>query len=228
MSGELRQFKALVHKDLMSELRGRQTALLLFSLGLLLSAVFASGITNAFLPPPEIRSLYPVVLWAVFVVSATIAVGRSLDYEQSLAGLEALFFTGTPGWLIFASKCLVVSLLMLIVQVFQIIALSVLLNVDLSGAFGGLVLISVPVIIGYSALAILLAGVASTSRLKDLLVPIILIPLLFPLLFAATELSGVLLLGESLIGSPWLTLLLIVSLVYLLLGINLFEYILQE
>jgi heme exporter protein B len=114
-------------------------------------------------------------------------------------------------------------------QLLNIILLSVLLKIWVWDVFLALSAVAFLVVVAYAALSSLLAGIAVQARLKGLLLPLILLPLIFPLFFAALELSSALLIGGSFAWSSfWFKLLLLLDLLYLLLGLNLFEYVVKE
>jgi ABC-type transport system involved in cytochrome c biogenesis permease component len=80
-----------------------------------------------------------------------------------------------------------------------------------------------------AALLTLLAAVASTSKLKGILLPIISIPVLFPVFLCGMEMTTELVLNGALSdGSPWPLLLLCAETLYLIVGINVFELAIRE
>lgn len=220
---------ALLMKDLRSELRAKETLALQLILSLLLSAMVSFGLQGAFLNPREVGSVAPVMLWLIFFFSATLSLSRSFEYELKLGALNSVFLTGVSPSSIYVAKLLSNCLITILGQALTILCLGALLNLQIVPLLFPLLLISLAVVLGYSALSTLLALLAMRSKLRGMLLPIILFPLLFPLLFAALELTHELFLNASIdLSSPWVSLLAALDLIYVVLGLNLFGHLFQE
>jgi heme exporter protein B len=225
----MKQLIALMRKDLLLELRGRETLSLMIGLSLLLSVVVACAVQTSTLAPREILNLFPGLIWVVLLFSATVSIGRSYEYEIENLALEGLLLSGASPSLIFVAKSFANFLVILFGQMVSLVLLAVLLNVDVLSAIPGLFLVSALVVGAYSQIATLLAALTSTSRLKSMLLPLLLLPLLFPLFFAAIEVSANLVIDHSLAwDSIWFSLLIALNALYFALGINLYEFVIGE
>ena len=223
----MKGFFTLVRKDLLNESRRYETWTALVSISILLSVIASCGVSAAFLEPNAVRKLFPALLWMIFLFASTASVSRSFEYECELNGLGGLLLAGASPSIIFLAKFLVNFVAISLSQLFSTAVLMALLDV---GApllpFSTLTLL---VSAGYSALATLLSGMAMTAKLKGLLLPLILLPLLFPLFFCAVELgAGAMSSGSLETSSTWFSLLIVLDLVYLSLGTLLFEYVIRE
>jgi heme exporter protein B len=222
-------FVALLKKDLRSELRGKEVLILHLTISLLLAAVVGLGIQNAFLTRDQIQALSPLFIWLIFIFAGTVSVARSFEYESNFRAIDGVILTGFPAGLVFLSKCLANVLVILLGHLVSISALAVLLNLSILSVLAQLLLLSLLVCFGYSALATLLSAITASSRLKGMLLPLILMPLLFPLFFGAIELTAQLFsYGSVDFSSGWLSLILVFDLLYLVVAMNLFEYSLGE
>ncbi len=218
----------LLRKEIRYECRSLQTVVAVVSLSLLLSTVVALGLSGAFLSPKITVKIFPSLIWMVFLFSSTIAVGRVFEPETRDGALHGLILSGVSLWKVFTAKCLVLWLLISAVQMISILLLSVMLNVPISHALGSLVALSLLVSFGYAPLALLLAAMSSTSRLKGILLPLLLFPLLFPLFFTAIELTiQVLTTNGTWTESFWFTFLLGIDALYYLVAINLFDHVVE-
>ncbi len=220
---------ALLKKDLILEFRSKETISVMVCLSALMSVILSLGISSAFLTEDIVHRLFPILMWFVFVVTASVAVGRTYEYEVHNQAMEGLLLTGIDPAFVFLSKLISSSLIIALGHCVAISALGILLDVSIIPHVGGIAIISLLVILGYAALATMIAAMTSTARLKNLLLPLILLPLLFPLFFAAIELT-IPLLKEGVLDfrSFWFSLLLGLDLVYVVLGINLYEYLVRE
>ena len=225
----MRSLWALLRKDLLLELRTKETLALMLFLSLLCGAILSFGVQSAFINDHTVRTIYPMLLWFLCVVTAAVAVGRTYEYELQHAALDGVLLTGVNAALIFLAKAACTALLIFIGEVCSAAALAVLLNVSLNDVWLPLLALIALVAIGYASLAAMIAAIASTSKLKSLLLPLILLPLLTPLFFAAVELSNALFaLGALSYGSTWFSLLVGLDLLYVVLGINLYEYVIKD
>lgn len=159
---------------------------------------------------------------------ATVSVGKTYDYELEHAGLEGLLLAGVSPVQIYLAKVFSSSCLVCIGQVTAIVALSVLLNVSVLSVLPALVLVTLLTVFGYTALAALFAAMTGTARMRQMLLPLILLPLLFPLFIAATELTAAVIDGSFDLTSPWLSVLIGLDVIYLVLGVNLFEFVVRD
>jgi heme exporter protein B len=84
--------------------------------------------------------------------------------------------------------------------------------------------------IGLAAVGALVAALASESRARELIVPILLLPLLVPLLIAAAQASEPLLRPEAVTEDlgRWLGVLSLYDVVFLLLSVGVFDYLLED
>jgi heme exporter protein B len=218
----------LLRKELTIELRTGQFATLIFCLSVLISVLAGIGITSTYLDPLATRKVFPLVLWLVFIFSATIAMSRSFDYELLDRAIDGLLLLGVSPWKMFLAKFVVTVALSVASLLISFYILGSFCTLSITPLLSQLMIPGVLAGIGYSALATLLAGVASSSQLRGLLLPLILIPLLFPLFFGAIELTADALSGGISLDSTWLSLLIGLDVVYLALGLNLYEHVIRD
>ena len=220
---------ALIKKDLLSELRTKETLLLHLALSLTLSVMVSFGIRTAFLPHSTILQLFPLFLWLIFLFSATVSITRVVEYEYRLGALSGVLLTGVAPELVFLSKTIVTFFLTLAVHLLTFIFLGMLLDIPIFSLFLPFALLSLLVITGYAVLTVLLANITATSSLRGMLLPVVLLPLLFPLLFAALELSAVVMQDLSVPwGSSWSSVLFGFNIIYIALCPSLFAYVVTE
>lgn len=225
----MRHLLALLKKDLRIELRRREGVTLILGHALLLSLIASFAIGSAFLNPLSTTRMFPGLVWMIFIFSATLCIARSYDHEFLNSALEGVRLTGVAPELIYLSKVLGNFSLIFISHTLTIFVLGVLLNVSFFTGIAALLLLSIPVVFAYTALATLLAVISVSSKLKGMLLPLILLPLTFPLLIAGIELfQGVLESGTFSADSVWLPLLVVADVVYFVAGINLFPILIRE
>jgi len=221
----LRQFSRILKYMLLLEFRVRDAVTLLLSLSIMFAVIAGFGITSASLEPRVRERLFPALLWLCFMVNAAVALGRSFEYESEHKVLDGLLLAGVPPAVLFFAKATVNILVLCAGQVAGVTVLGMLLGVSLVPHFGLFSAVSLLVIVGYSALATIVAALTAGARLRNVLLPLILLPLLFPLFFCAIELTTLILeQGILPLSSQWLSLLAGLTVVYVALGATLFEF----
>lgn len=225
----MKKFWALLCKDLVLELRHKETLSLLLCLSLLLSLIVSLALNNVFISSHQAMILFAPMLWIVSVFSATLSIGRSYEFEIENIALESLILSGVEPALVFLSKTLSNMGLTLIAHLLAYFALAAFLDLQIAWNFWHFVMLSLLVLLAYSALATLLAALSISSRMRSMLLPLLLLPLAFPVFFCALELSVNLQdLGRLDFNSFWLSFLLVLDLFYLSCGCLLFRYVIRE
>lgn len=226
----LKSVCVLLGKDLLVELRAKETLALIIMLPILLSIVCAFALNSAFLNQDIIAKLCPAIIWLVFVFCASIAMGKSFDLEIENSAFEGLILSGASSSLIFVSKVISNSLLILASHLIALVTLALFVGIHFSSFVNfDFALISILVVIAYACLSTLFGAVAVFSRLKNALLPLIMLPLIFPLFFSAIELSNQIMLESGLnLNCFAFSLLIALDLIYFILGLALFEYVIKE
>src|SRR6185503_1926448 len=188
---------AIVRKDVRIEWRTRETATTLAVLGVLLVTVLAF----AHDPEPEQAPLLvPAVLWSAMVFTGLLGVERGflLEREQDcLAGLRGAPIDPTA---LYAAK-LIVNLLLLSATHAVVVPLTGLfLHVELWSVLPSLVLVLLLGTLGFAAVATLFAFVTVRLRTRQVMLPLLVLPLLIPLLIAAVKATEAVL-GSGLAGA---------------------------
>lgn len=214
-------FGRILQKDLRLEFRGGQFFLPQLSLSLLLTFLCYFGVSGAFLEPPDRLRMFPSLLWLIFIVSATVSSERAMRGETALRAIDGLLLSRAPLALAYMSKLLVHSVLSFFAFIPATLLLAEFCGTRLPPP---LWVISAAVIFAHSALSLLLAPLSISSRMQVVLLPLLALPLLFPLYLGATELFLASLLSEgALVDSPWLSVIICLAVLYPALGAGLFR-----
>jgi len=218
--------RAILVKDLRSELRTLRSlpAMVLFAVTTFV--VFRFGLDRTELS----GSLASGVLWATLLFAAVLGINRLFVAERDEGGFDAIRLAPIDRTALLAAKAaaLVAYLLVLELVAVPVFALFFL---DDAAALGPLVAVLLLADLGLAATGTLVSSMAVNSRARDLLVPLLLLPLVVPLMIAATAASEPLL--ET--GGPaydrfglWLAVLGLYDLVFLLVGYALFDFLLED
>ncbi len=165
---------AVARKDLRSELRGREIlpALAQFVVLALVIANFAFDLDLV-----SAARLGPGILWLVLVFVGLVAFGRTFAAEKEQATLEAMLLTPAGPAAIFAGKALAAAGLLVACEAVLLPAMAVFLGSPISPPVVATVLLAT---IGMAALGSLFAALAAQTRARELLLPVLALPLWIP------------------------------------------------
>jgi heme exporter protein B len=194
-----RQFKAMVRKDVVSELRTRETVVSMFLFVVLAMIVFHYAFTVS--GGGRLSFYTGGMLWVVFVFGALLGLNRSFAHEKDDGCLDGLLLCPVDRMTIYLAK---MTANLIFLGAIQVVAVPVFALFFASGriathlpAFLALVVLAD---LGIAALGTLLATITMNTRSRDLLLPIVFLPLVIPLLIAAASGTSALLSGAA--GSP--------------------------
>lgn len=220
-------FKAtgwLIWKDLKSEWRSRDlvSAMLVFALITLLIFSFALELET------ETRSsVIAGVLWVTLAFSGTLGLNRSFSREKDQNSLDGLLLAPVDRIVLFLGKLTINWMVMLIIALIVVPVSVILFNLNLFNP--QLILVIILGTLGYAETGTLLAGMTIQSRMRDLLMPVILFPVVIPLLLAAVKASSGILNGD-LTGSVgyWLAMLSGYDILFGVAAWLLFDFVIKE
>ena len=207
------------------ERRSKETlnALLFFALALLFLFQFALG------PDRErLAAVLPGLLWLGFILSGMLGLGRVFLVERENDCWEGLLLAPGDKSAIYLGKLAGSLVLMFVVEAIVLALFALFFNLDLAPVLPGLALVIGLGTLGVAALGTLFAAMTAQARARELLFPVLLLPVLVPVLLGTVKATEALLLREPLADvAHWLKLLLAADVVYLAAGLLTFDFILE-
>jgi len=196
--------------------------MLVFSVLMLLVFSFALDLRGA-----VARAAAPGVLWATVAFAGTLGLSRSLAREQQTGCIDGLLLAPVDRSAIFFGKALGNLVFMIVVEVVLLPLFSALFNVPLLQ--GGVIIVMALGTVGYAAVGTLLAAVAVNTRAREVMLPVLLLPLAVPALIAAVQATGGLVEGGTLaeVGG-WIRLLVVYDLIIVAISMLTFGYVVEE
>ena len=139
-----------------------------------------------------------------------------------------LIASRAPGWAIFLGKAVAAFLLLLIVEFICLPVFGLFYNIRWTDSFGSLVLVIVLATWGITVVGTAFSAVTVNVRVRELMLPVLLYPMIIPLLIGAMEATTVLLSGEAMAGDNLysLQLLVVFDVIYTALALYLIDYVL--
>ena len=216
---------SVVWKDLLVERRSKETlnALAFFSLLLLFVFQFALG------PDRErLAAALPGLLWLGFVLAGLLGLGRTFVLERENDCWEGLILAPGDKSAIYVGKLAGNLLLMLAIEAILLVLFGFFFNLDLANVLPGLAVVIALGTVALAAVGTLFAAMTAQVRARELLFPVLLLPVEAPVLLATVKATEAVLLGETL-GSVahWLKLLAAADVVYVAVGVLTFDFVLE-
>jgi heme exporter protein B len=218
---------ALIRKDLRLELRTRESvpAMVLFSLGTFVLFHFA-------LDRPSVEGdLAAGVLWVTLLFAAVLGINRLFVAEREEGGFDGFLLAPVERNAMFVAKATVLFLFLVAVEIAALAAFSILLlEPSPFPALPGLAVVLLLADAGLAVIGTLVAALAVQTRARDLLVPLLALPLSVPLVIAGARATSPLLdaAGAGALEGRWLLVLALYDLVFGLIAYAIFDFLLED
>jgi heme exporter protein B len=169
------------------------------------------------------------LFWIAVLLATLLAVQRSAGLESGDGIPDALRLSGLDPAGIFLGKAAAIAVQLLVLEVILGIGVVVLYGVDIAGV-GILAATAVAATIGLAASGTLYGVLAGGLRVRETLLPLLLLPVVAPVLIAATRASEAALTGLDVAVSPgdWLSLLTVFAVIYLAFGVVAYGTLLED
>jgi len=218
---------ALLRKDLALELRTRESipAMALFSLTTFV--IFHFGLDRRSVE----GDLASGVLWVTLLFAAILGVNRLFVAEAEQGGFDGFLLAPVDRTALFVAKALALLAFLLCVEVVAVPAFAVLLLGPAPGpALPGLVAVLLLADVGICVIGTLVAAIAIRTRARDLIVPLLALPLLVPVVLAAAQATAPLFAqgGAEALPLRWIATLALYDGIFGAIAFAVFDFLLED
>lgn len=222
--GGLVILRTLIWKELLAEWRSRDALASMFFFSVVALLIFNFALD---LSPVEMEDVIPGILWVTFVFAALLGLNRSFQGEREQGSLDGLMLIPAPRGLIYLAKLVGNFLFLTIIELCALPVLIILYNITIPALLLPILLLGT---LGISASGTIFAAMASNSRLRDVLLPLMLLPIVVPLLVGAVKATGVVLEPNPILSDAYSAILLMVAFdtVFVTLSYLLFDFVLEQ
>lgn len=220
----LRDAGLVLGKDLRLEMRTRVVIGQVLPFGVLVLVLFAFALD------PDRRILgeaTPGLFWLAVLFSTLLALQRAFEVEVSDGVVDALRLSGLDPAGIFLGKVAGIAVHLVALQVVLVVGVTLFYGTTPDGA-PLLVATSVAATVGLASVGSLYGILSAGMRVRDTLLPLLMLPVVAPVLISATQAFAAAYDGSSASGWRWLGLLVAFALLYLVIGMVAFENLLEE
>jgi heme exporter protein B len=224
--GEANRVAAVAWKDLTTERRSKANfnAVLFLAALMLLMFGFALGPDSA-----SLRTAAAGIVWLTILFSGNLAFHRSYQVEMEGGALETLLLYPGARSSIFLGK-LIANLIFVILVLLALIPIAIVLyDIPVGPSVPLLFVVIFLGTFGFVTLGTFYASMASRSRAREVLLPLLLFPMLVPVLLASVEATSALLQGDPMgEAGRWIRLLVSFDVIFLGASILAFGAVIEE
>jgi heme exporter protein B len=224
MRSYLDKVLAIVGKDISAELRRREVLTSMFVFAVLVIVVFNFAFE---LRVENTEAVAPGVLWVAIAFAGMLGLNRSFITEQDRGCMEGLLLTPVDRSAIYVGKMLGNLLFMFTMEVIILPIFGAFFNLSVFSP--RLLLVVLLGTAGFAGVGTLFSAVAVHTRTREVMLPILLLPVSIPVLVAAVKATG-----ETIAQipptteGPWMAVLVAFDVIFLTVAFLTFEYVFQE
>jgi heme exporter protein B len=211
-------------KDLRIEARARVTLQQIIPFGLVVLLLFAFA-----LDPDRgiLRRVAPGLFWVTVLLASLLAVSRSFSVEADNGARDGLRLSGLDPAAMFLGKAAAIAVELLVLEAVLTAGVIFVFGVSV-GSIGTLMLASLTATVGVVSTGTLYGVLAAGTRVRETLVPLLVLPVVSPVLLGATRAWEAAINGVPSDAWPWIGLLTIFAVLYTAIGTLAFGPLLEE
>jgi heme exporter protein B len=218
---------AILRKDLRAELRSLESVPAMTLFAVTTFVLFRFGLDAAVLD----GDLAAGVFWVTILFSAVLGLNRLFVAEEEQGGFDGFLLAPVDRTALFVAKAAGLFLFLCVVELVAVPAFAILLlGPSPWPGMPGLLLVLVLGNLGIAVVGTLVAGIAVRTRSRDLIGPLITLPLLIPVVLGASQATVPLFADVGAHHPPgrWLAILAIYDLTFGLIAYGVFDFLLED
>lgn len=222
----VRQAGAILAKDLKTEWRAREVFTSMFVFTVLVVVVFQFTIGSN---PALIREVAAGVLWVALLFATVIGLQRAVQMEGEEDCLQGVLLAVQDRSALFLAKALANMIFLVVVSGCILPLFALWFRVDLTASLPALGVILMLGIVGLSVLGTLFSLIVLNIRMREVMLPLLFLPVSVPLLIAAVYATDDLIDGRTLAEvRDYIILIGVFDVVFLVLALLIFDYVVEE
>lgn len=211
-------------KDMLTELRTREIIISVLIFSLLVVVIFSFAVDTA---TDTTESAAPGILWVALTFGGIIGLNRIFAVEIDNSRLEGLMLCPVDHSVIYWGKLAGSFTFMLVVAIIVTPIFLALFNFPIF--LPRLALIIVLALIGFASVGTLFSALAVNTRARDIMLPLLFLPVVVPVIISAVKATGPVLAGAPWADMlTWLQILIAFDVIYLVAATLVFEYVIEE
>jgi heme exporter protein B len=219
-----REVRLVAGKDLRIELRSRVALQQIAPFGLIVLLLFGFALDS---DRAVLRRVAPGLFWVTVLLAALLAVSRAFTIEADNGARDGLRLSGLDGPALFLGKAAAIAIELLVLEVALAAVVVVVYGIELN-TLAPLVVATLAATVGVAATGTLYGVLAAGLRVRETLVPVLLLPVVAPVLLGATRCWEAAIDGDPSIAWRWTGLLGVFAVLFTAVGMLAFGPLLEE
>ncbi len=224
--GYVRKILAIIRKDIAAELRTKEMFSTMFVFAVLVIVVFNFAF-DLRVSGERVRQVAPGALWVAFAFAGILGLNRTFVLEKDRGCLEGLLLAPVDHTAIYFGKMISTVLFMLVVEALMLPVFTAFFGVNLFDL--RLLLFVLLGTLGFASVGTILSAMTAQTRAREVLLPILLLPVAAPVLIAAVKATAGVLdgltMGEM---ARWWQLLVAFDIIFPAVAFMTFDYVVKE
>jgi len=217
---------ALLWKDLLIELKSRETIISMFLFSVIVILIFNFAFAG---DTKTIAKLSPGLMWTTFLFFGVLGLNRSFTLEKENNSLQGTLLAPVDRSVIYLSKFISNLIFVLIVELVSLPLFAIFLNVNLFANFINLWPILVLGTIGFISVGTLFSSISVNTKMREVMLPLLLFPISTPAFIASVKCTSAILRERPLeTYSNWLGILILFDVVFFVTSLLIFEFVVEE
>ena len=214
----------IARKDIIAEMRTKEiiVSVLVFVLLMIVIFNFAFGTDRQLM-----AAVAPGILWVAFAFAGVLSLNRAFIPEKEENCLEGLMACPVSRETIYVGKMLSSLLFMLIVEAITLPVFALLFNLPVLSL--ELITTTVLATVGFVAVGTLFSALSVNTKAREMVLPILFLPIAIPVIISAVKASELALAGESWGSlSSWLQIIVAFDVIFLVVSFFTFNFVVEE
>jgi heme exporter protein B len=215
---------AITWKDILSEFRSREiiVSVMVFTLLVIVIFNFAFGSTAE-----TVKITGPGMLWVTFTFAGVLSLNRSFILEREEGCIEGLMVSPVSREVIYAGKMLGSLIFMLIVEIVALPVFALLFNLNVLTP--QIILTTFLATLGFVSCGTLFSALAVKTKARELVLPILFLPIVVPVIISAVKASSLALGGRPWAEmAGWLQIIGAFDAIFLVVSFWIFNFVIEE
>lgn len=222
--GALGPVWAIARKDVLLEFRNRDIVVSIVVFSMLVLVIFNFAVE---LTPVNLAVVGPGILWVAIAFAGVIGLNRAFVLEKDRDALDGLMLAPVSRDALFLGKALGSFLFMLAAEAVLVPVFAALFDVEIMRFQTAVV--AATTTLGFAAAGTVFAAMAVNTRSREIMLPVLFLPVISPLLIAAVEATGAIAGGGSWgAAGDWMQIIAVFDAVFVIGGALLFHYVLED
>jgi heme exporter protein B len=219
-----RKVFAITRKDILSEFRAREIIVSVLMFVLLVIIIFNFAFGSA---PGLMNAAAAGMLWVTFTFAGVLSLNRSFIIEKEEGCLEGLMVAPISRDVIYAGKMLSSLIFLLVVEIIALPIFAFLFNLNVLTI--EIITVTLLATLGFVSCGTLFSALAVKTKARELVLPILFLPIVVPVILGAVKATGLVLEGQSWNAiRDWLLVLGAFDIIFFIVSFWIFSFVIEE